>query len=158
MKTMKKHLLLPVALFTLAACHESKVAEEQTATAAAPPSSSDVPAGAERISQPCAVLYAPDSIQLEKLKKENGEEAFYTMADDNQNYMADARIFLEGKGIKVMAPNGGKLHFESKSGHATTLDLNDPKYNWEAWLYDGNKVNKIDLTDIENEYLKYMKK
>ncbi|MBO9728377.1 MAG: hypothetical protein J7623_07030 [Chitinophaga sp.] len=156
MKTMRKHLLLPVALLTLAACHESKVTEEHTATAAAPPS--DIPADAEKISQPCAILYAPDSARLEKLKKENGEEAFYTMADDNQNYLADARMFLEGKGVKIMAPNGGKLHFESKSGHTTTIDLSDPKYNWEAWLYDGNKVNKIDLTNIENEYLKYMKK
>lgn len=158
MKSMKKHLVLPVALFTFAACHESKVPEEKNQTASEPPQQTEVAAAdAKQISQPCVIFYSPDSIQLEKLKKENGEEAFYTIADDNQNYMADARIFLEGKGVKIIEPAGGKISFHSKNGGATTIDLSDPKYNWETWLYDGNKLNKIDITDIENEYKKYMK-
>lgn len=157
MKTMKTQLLLPIALFTFAACHESRRPEEPVETAAAPPQPSVSAAGAEKVSHPCAIFHSPDSSQLEKLKKENGEEAFYTLADDNQNYMADARVFLEGKGIKIMEPSGGKINFQSKTGNATIIDLSDPKYNWEAWLYDGNKLNKIDVTDIENEYKKYMK-
>lgn len=157
MKAMKNQLLLPIALFTFAACHESKIPEEKMETAAAPPQPTVSAAGAEKISHPCAILYSPDSAQLAKLKKENGEEAFFTIADDNSNYMADARIFLEGKGVKIMEPTGGKMHFLSKTGNATTIDLSDPKYNWEAWIYDGNKLSKIDLTDIENEYKKYMR-
>ena len=71
--------------------------------------------------------------------------------------MADARIFLEGKGIKIIEPGKGKISFQSKSGQATALDLNDPKYGWEAWWYDGSKLQKIDVTDIENAYKRYMK-
>jgi hypothetical protein len=156
MKSMKKHLLLPVAIFTLAACQESKTPEEKEPTAAAPPQPTAA-ANGEQISHPCVVFYSPDSIQLEKLKKENGEEAFYTMADDHQNNMADARIFLEGKGVKILEPGNGKISFHSPSGNATTLDLSGSKYNWEAWIYDGSKLHKIDVTNIENEYKKYMK-
>lgn len=157
MKAMKNQLLLPIALFTFAACHESRKPTEKIETAAAPSEPTVSAAGAEKVSHPCAILYSPDSAQLAKLKKENGEEAFFTIADDNSNYLADARIFLEGKGVKIMEPTSGKMHFQSKTGNATTIDLSDPKYNWEVWLYDGNKLNKIDVTDIENEYKKYMK-
>ena len=71
--------------------------------------------------------------------------------------MADARAFLEGKGIKIIEPGKGKISFQSKSGQAAMLDLNDPKYSWESWWYDGNKLHKIDMTDIEKAYKQYMK-
>ncbi|MBS0027136.1 hypothetical protein ACTJJ0_11405 [Chitinophaga sp. 22321] len=158
MKSMKKHLVLPVAFLTLAGCHNGKAPEEQEQTASAPPlQNTGEHEAATKISHPCVVFYSPDSIQLEKLKKENGEEAFYTLADDNQNYMADARAFLEGKGIKIIEPGKGKISFQSKSGQAAMLDLNDPKYSWESWWYDGNKLHKIDMTDIEKAYKQYMK-
>ncbi|NLU96049.1 hypothetical protein [Chitinophaga sp. Ak27] len=157
MKTIKKHLILPVvALSAFTACHDTKAPEEKVHTAFAPPQQAAVENEAT-ITHPCAVLYSPDSIKLEKLKKDNGEEAFYTIADDNQNYMADARNFLEGKGVNILEPASGKLTFHSPKNHPTELDLNDKKYNWEIWLYDGNKLHKVDVTDIENEYAKYMK-
>jgi hypothetical protein len=162
MISMKKNLLLPVVFFTFTACHESKKpAENQTPTATAPPvqqeAATTVADNHSQISTPCAIFYSPDSIQLEKLKKDNGEEAFYTIADDYQNYMADARIFLEGKGLKILEPTRGKINFLSKNSNKTTLNLSDIQYNWEIWLFDGNTLHKADVTDIENEYDKYMK-
>ncbi|PSL48246.1 hypothetical protein CLV51_1021111 [Chitinophaga niastensis] len=165
MMPMKKHLLLPVVFFAFTACHESKAPiENSTATAPPPqetPAKQDAVANAteskSQISTPCAIFYSPDSIQLAKLKKDNGEEAFYTIADDYQNYMTDARIFLEGKGVKILEPTGGKISFLSKSGSKTTLNLSDIKYSWEVWLFDGNALHKADVTDFEDEYHRYMK-
>ncbi|HEY8958649.1 hypothetical protein [Chitinophaga sp.] len=156
MKTMKKYLILPVTLLTFAACHESKTPEEKVSTDAAPPVQT-VAASASQITHRCAVLHTPDSIQLEHLKKDNGEEAFYTINDDYQNYMTDARAFLEEKGVKIIEPAGGKISFRSAKGDATTLNLSDVKYNWEMWLFDGDQLHKVDIMDIENEYKKYMK-
>ncbi len=156
MKTMKKHLILPVTLLTFAACHESKTPEEKVPTDAAPPAQT-ITESASQIKDPCAILHTPDSIQLEHLKKDNGEEAFYTINEDYQNYMADARAFLEEKGVKIIEPTGGKISFHAAKGGATTLNLSDVKYNWEMWLFDGDKLHKVDIMDIENEYKKYMK-
>lgn len=156
MKTMKTHLILPVALFTFAACHESKIPEEKVETAAAPPAT-PVTESADQITHPCAVFHVPDSLQLEKLKKDNGEEAFYTINEDYQNYMTDAHAFLEEKGVKIIEPAGGKITFHAAKGGATTLNLSDVKYNWEMWLFDGEQLHKIDVMDIEKEYKKYMK-
>ncbi|WP_089900359.1 hypothetical protein [Chitinophaga arvensicola] len=156
MKTMKKHLLLPVAFFTLAACHESKIQEEKVTTDAAPPAH-PVTETADQITRPCAVFHYPDSMQLEKLKKDNGEEAFYTINEDYQSYMTDAHAFLEQKGLKIIEPAGGKIIFHSAKGSVSTLNLSDVKYNWEMWLFDGDTLHKVDVMDIENEYKKYMK-
>ncbi|WP_420982347.1 hypothetical protein [Chitinophaga sp. 30R24] len=160
MKTMKKHLFLSVAFLTLMACHDSETTDEKEPTTAAPIVAATVAvtdANTQQITQPCAVFYSPDSAQLAKLQIDNGEEAFYTIADDYQNYMADARLFLEDKGLKIMEPTGGKISFRAKNGQVTTLNLGDLKYNWEVWLFDGNQLHKVDVTDIENEYKQYMK-
>lgn len=156
MKTMKKHLILPLALITFYACQERKIPEEKIPTDAAPPVQA-VTESANQITRPCAILHTPDSIQLEHLKKDNGEEAFYTINEDYQNYMTDARAFLEEKGVKIIEPAGGNISFHSAKGSAATLNLSDVKYNWEMWLFDGDKLHKIDIMDIENEYKKYMK-
>jgi len=156
MKTMKNYLILSAALFTFYACHESKIPEEKISTDAAPPVQT-VTESDSQITRPCAILHTPDSIQLEQLKKDNGEEAFYTINEDYQSYMTDARAFLEGKGVKIIEPAGGKISFHSAKGNPATLNLSDVKYNWEMWLFDGDQLHKIDVMDIENEYKKYMK-
>lgn len=163
MYSMKNHYLFPAVFLAVMACQEKKAPAESTDSA--PPvqeSTTPKPVAAAAsnalvLSEPCAVFYSPDTSKLEKLKKENGEEAFYTIADDNQNYMADSHIFVESKGLKIVDPEGGTINFRGKNGSITTINLDDAKYSWAVFLFDGNTVNKIDITDIEGEYAKYMK-
>lgn len=148
-----RYLLLPVVL--LAACQEAKPIEEKKheATEAAPVADHSA---TTHITTPCAILYSPDSIQLERLKKEAGEEAFFTISEDYQNYISDAKIFLEDKGVKIIEATSGKLSFEGKGKEPVVLNLSDTKYDWNAWYFNGKELKKIDLTDIEEEYRRVM--
>ncbi|WP_147243518.1 hypothetical protein [Chitinophaga flava] len=162
MYPMKNRYLFPISFLAIVACHETKTPVESTD--AAPPAQEAAKAGNAttasntlQITEPCAVFYSPDSIKLEKIKKENGEEAFYTITDDNLNYFADSNIFLESKGVKTVTAQKGKISFTSKDGKTTTINLNDEKYTWEVFLFNGKTVTNADISDIENEYEKYMK-
>ncbi|WP_349317358.1 hypothetical protein [Chitinophaga sp. MM2321] len=158
---MKKHRLLPVLFFIFAGCQESNAPVENktesaptTLDAPAPNPASATDANTLQITEPCAIFYSPDSTKLEKIKKENGEEAFYTIADDNQNYLTDSRVFLESKGVKIVDVTDGIISFRLNNGSTTVINLNDEKYRWEALLFDGNALHRMDITDIESSYNK----
>jgi len=68
------------------------------------------------VNQVCAVLFHPDSVGIEKLKKENNEEDFYTIADDNLYYIAGAREYLEERSIRTIDTNKRFLRFIKING------------------------------------------
>lgn len=148
MYRLKNRILLTVALLALMACHQTPDTTESTD--AAPPAHAAVSV----ISEPCAIFYAPDSHKVEKLKQENGEEGFYALSNDNENCISDCHDFLENKALKSITAPGGKITFRRQDGGTTVIDLDDPKYTWEVFLFDGKKVTNIDITDIESEYQK----
>lgn len=148
MYRIKSCSLLTIALLALVACHQQPATTESTDTA--PP----IHAAIGMISEPCAVFYAPDSNKLEKLKQENGEEAYYALADDNETCIEDCHAFLQDKTLKTLTAAGGKITFRHQNGGTTVINLDDEKYTWEVFLFDGKKVTNIDITDIESEYKK----
>ncbi|MCW3485866.1 hypothetical protein [Chitinophaga nivalis] len=155
---MKKHYLLPVLCYAMVACHEPEKAVENSI--GAPPLAAavgNIAGNAMQLSGPCAVIYTPDSVQTAALKQEEGEEAFYSIAEDYESQLADATAFLEQKGIKTIHPQGGIVQFRSQEGNNIALDLNDKNFSWEIWLFDGKALHNINVADFENEYRKYFK-
>lgn len=148
MYRLKNRYLLTVALITLMACHQTP--DTHQSTDAAPPAHTAVSV----ISEPCAVFYTPDHHKQEKLKQENGDEGFYALANDSENCISDCQDFLQNKALKSITAEGGKITFRHQDGGSTVIDLDDPKYTWEVFLFDGKKVTNIDITDIESEYQK----
>jgi hypothetical protein len=151
MYRLKNRCLLPVALLALMACHQTP--DTTDTTDAAPPAHTTV----RVITEPCVVFYSPDARKQEKLKQENGEEGFYALANDNENCLSDCRDFLQNKTLRPVDAEGGKITFRHQDGGATVIDLDDPKYTWEVFFFDGKKVTNIDITDIESEYNKVFK-
>ncbi|NLR66876.1 hypothetical protein HGH92_21385 [Chitinophaga varians] len=148
MYRLKNRSLLTVALLTLMACHQTPATHESTD--AAPPAHATM----RVISEPCAVIYTPNHHKQEKLKQENGDESFYALANDSETCISDCQDFLQNKAFKSVTAEGGKITFRHQDGGTTIIDLDDPKYTWEVFLFDGKKVTNIDITDIESEYQK----
>ncbi|WP_144695860.1 hypothetical protein [Chitinophaga vietnamensis] len=156
---MKTPHLLAAGILLLGACQHPHAPELPTANAAPAASVKTVAEDpkALKITRRCAVFYAPDEHKLAKLKKENGEEAFYTIADDNQHYLSDSRQFLADKGIEIVDATNGALSFRPTGGKPQQLNLDEEQYNWGVLIFDGKSVHKADITNIEGEYEKYLK-
>ena len=59
----------------------------------------------------------PTDAQLKKLKKEDGAENFYTMADDNQFYMGSAMGWLDSVHCRMVNKKAkGSATFQTRSG------------------------------------------
>lgn len=152
---MKRYYFFPFVLLAFAGCQSAAtapVAAKDTITVTAAP----VPqqhARAVVIEEACAVICTPDNRKLELLKKENGEEGFYTISDDNNYYLANARSFLENKGIRLMEVSSGLLQFKQQNGTFTSIQLDDEQYGWEIFLFNGRTAPvKADITDIEGSF------
>lgn len=110
------------------------------------------------ISDKAGIFVGPDSIQIEQLKSELGEEDFYTVADDNNYYESEARYFLEQKFIRVVYPKTQYLRFRTSTGKEYIFDTKS-KVNrgWLTILFNPKKESPIivSLADIDFEFESY---
>ena len=104
----------------------------------------------EEVDFDCAILVYPTDIQIEEMKKENGELDFYTIADDNQYYQATAIRIIDSIGIKKITVSKQflRLIVDNK-----TWDLDLRKKNLPPWniiFFKKTKepeiISTIDLT------------
>jgi hypothetical protein len=151
---MKKCHLLPIILFCVAACHQPDT-QAQESTDSAPVTENNTPSrqGASsivNITEPCVIFCTPDSLKIEAMEKADTDETFYTLADDNLNYMSTDRELLESKGMKIIdVTNHNTLQFKLADGTTKQLNMDDPKYGWEIFLFDGKHAPfRADITDI----------
>jgi len=107
---------------------------------------------------PCAVLVSPDDRNIEKLKKTNSADDYDIIVDDNVNYMNESGIFLDSVKIKqIQRESHGMLYFKGTNG--ITFAMNLDTLNWAIILFNGkDKPVNADMTDINDEYAKYMQK
>ena len=98
----------------------------------------------------CAFLVYPTEEQIEQIKKDEGEENFYTIADDYNWYQSLAIEVLDSAGIRQEDATRRYVTFKGDQ-KSWTLDLR--KANLPAWnmvLFKTNKepivVPAIDLT------------
>ena len=106
-----------------------------------------------------AVFYQPDSLQIEKRKKEVGVQDFMAGADDYIYSINTSSEYLEKQGLKVLDAKSKRfLKFVSADKKVQLVKLDTLPELWGICLFDPNKKPYYaDMTMIEDEYKKYYK-
>ena len=106
-----------------------------------------------------AIIIEPTDKQIEKRKREIGEEDFYIGADDYMWYLNESTETFRKNKLNVLNIKNGKIiKFEMENGNNAILELNGKDELWQIYLFDPKlKPKKIDMTDSENEYKTYFK-
>lgn len=106
-----------------------------------------------------AVFVEPDSLRIEKRKKEIGEEDFYIVADDYLFYMYKSHKFLDSVKLPIITTNGEKyIKFVYHDKQQQIIQLDTIPELWNIYLFEPkSKAKKIDMTTIEEEYKNYLK-
>lgn len=108
------------------------------------------------IQEKCAVFISCTQDEIEREKKEYGEENFYIGIDDKNYYDFEAKTILENKKIKIVNVNHQKvIVFKSKKGDFTVLRDTISEIRC-TYLFEPNQLPKhISSIDIEDEYKIY---
>jgi urease beta subunit len=106
-----------------------------------------------------AIIIEPTDKQIEKRKKEVGEEDLYIGSDNYMWYLNEStETFRKNKLNVLNIKNGKTIKFEMENGNNIILELNGEDELWQIYLFDPKlKPKKIDMTDSENEYKTYFK-
>ena len=169
---MKNYKLVFLAIFTLISCtqivnqkednlnsvttiSEKKVANKKTDIAEISKNRIDTIV----IKNQTAIIIEPTDKQIEKRKKEVGEEDFYIGADDYMWYLNESTETFRKNKLNVLNIKNGKIiKFEMENGNNAILELSGEEELWQIYLFDPKlKPKKIDMTDSENEYKTYFK-
>lgn len=106
-----------------------------------------------------AVYYRPDSLQLERWKKQSGDSDFAVIADDWSYYMNTSGEYLKTTRTPVEDASGKKVLKFIKADQSVTLIKPDTlKHYWGVYLFSPAKEPLFaDLVTIEEVYKKYFK-
>ena len=110
---------------------------------------------------PSAVFYAPDSLQLEKIKAVNNRTIIESMMHENFYQMRNSRIVLKQNypHIKIIETNARYLLFKKAAGNSECIDLNTKNDAWGLIVSDGKKAPQLlDMTNIDTELEFYFSK
>jgi hypothetical protein len=97
------------------------------------------------INEKCAILLWPDSIKIDRMKKESeNEEDFYTAADDNMFYIAQTRTYLDSNKIKNIDTEKEIICF-TKENHARFIgNYTGEDYAWSLIIFNGKDDPIVD--------------
>ena len=106
-----------------------------------------------------AVFIEPDNLQIEKRKKQVGEEDFYTGADDYLFYMNAAHEFLDSFKLTILNAKDKKfVKFIHSDKTQQIIGLDKLDELWSIYFFDPTKKAKqVDMTMIVEEYKSYFK-
>jgi hypothetical protein len=148
---MKKYII-PL-IICLISCHGN----HQASSSASKTSSAEKPKVLS-VNYKCALIYSPDSLKILELKKD-GEENFYTAADDAMYYIAQSREFLQKNSIKVIETQVRSVDFYNGTKLVKHIDLNSVDNAWGIILFNGiDEPVESDMTSIELEFGQVMNK
>ncbi|WP_276979926.1 hypothetical protein [Flavobacterium filum] len=110
------------------------------------------------VDQTCAVIVSADSMQIEKRKKELGQD-FYLGADDYAFYLNETQTFFDSVKLKTIDCNGKKfLKFVYADKKQELINLTNLDELWKVYLFDPKRKSKsVDMTMIDEEYKNYFK-
>ncbi|AXT63371.1 hypothetical protein D1816_24515 [Aquimarina sp. AD10] len=95
----------------------------------------------------------PNETEIEKMKEEIGEEDFYTVADDANNYSYEADIFIKSRSMKSYSTDKRFIQFVMKDGDTVYVDTDKIESKWVMVLCDGyDKPYSSSLIDIEMNF------
>lgn len=110
-----------------------------------------------QISESVALLISPTHEQIEEMKKEYGEEDFYTVADDNSYYQGTAIGMIDSLGVKMIGDKSRFIRFEGRDGKSVwTLDIRKkgaPPWNL-IFFHTDKSPEIISTVDIDSEKIK----
>lgn len=111
------------------------------------------------IAETTAILFHPDSLLIEELKREKGLEDFYFIAEDAMWYVAQSREFLEERGIKIVDTEMKFVKFKFDNGRTTTLQTDSLEPIWGLILFNGEKQPMVTYpVDVSYDYELYFEK
>lgn len=105
-----------------------------------------------------AVFFEPDSTQIEKRKREVGEENFYVGTDDYLYYMQQCHTFLSNRKFKIFEglQRMRIIKFVMANNKIDIVNLDTLAELWGVFLFDPLKQPyQIDLTQVETEFKAY---
>ena len=107
-----------------------------------------------------AILYQPTDKSVQNRKNQVNEEDFYAGADDYMFYMNESEKYLKSKKINLLSIKNNKvLKFVSANKTITYINLNEENEIWGIYFFDSKqKVKKVDMTAIGEEYNRYFVK
>ena len=110
------------------------------------------------VDKTCAVIVSADSMQIEKRKKELGDD-FYVGADDYAFHLSESQKFLDSVKLKMIDCNGKKfLKFIYADNRQELIPLTNLDELWKVYLFDPKRKSKsVDMTIIDEEYKNYFK-
>jgi hypothetical protein len=111
------------------------------------------------VDRPAAVFIEPDSLQIEKRKKQVGEEDFYTGADDYLFYMSTAHEFLDSVKLTTFSAKDKRfIKFINSDKTHQVIRLDKLDELWSVYFFDPTKKAKqVDMTTIDEEYRSYFR-
>lgn len=111
------------------------------------------------INTKAAVFYAPDSARIDRAKKDAGEDAFYTGADDYVYYIGKCREYFDSVKLKtVYAKDKKYIRFIKDDDTRIYVKLDTLPELWGIYLFEPKKDPKlVDMLAIEDEYNNYYK-
>ena len=111
------------------------------------------------IDRKAAVIYSPDSLQIEKRKKEVGEDNFYVCADDYLNALHTSIDFLDSVHLPVLDSKDKKyLKFIHDNKSQTIIRLDTLPELWGIYFFEPGKKEKLaDINLIDEEYNSYFR-
>lgn len=122
--------------------------------------SPDIADGIFNIDVDSAVIFLnPSDLEIEEIKKQKGEDDFFTIADDENNYVANIREILKKQKINTLSTNKKIIQFKSDN---TVFDKQQVENKWSILVYKKNKplriISSIDLYIELNEFINAEKK
>lgn len=111
------------------------------------------------IKSSCAVFINPSDEQIEQLKKENGEENFSIIADDQMYYAYEAQNFFKENKIDCLLPTTRYLKFVTPDGDLIIDTRAKVSYGWLSILFNSDSLPKIlSPIDMPGTYKTYFGK
>jgi hypothetical protein len=95
------------------------------------------------INSDCAVLIYPTSAQIDAMIKDNGEDNFYIIADDNNWYQGVAIGMIDSVGVKTIGATKPFLRFEGKEKRWTLAIRKKNLPEWNIVFFNTSKEPKI---------------
>lgn len=111
------------------------------------------------VDRQAAVFIEPDRLQIEKRKKQVGEEDFYVGADDYLFYMNTAHEFLDSVKLTTLSAKDKKfIKFVHSDKTQKVIRLDKLDELWSIYFFDPTKKAKqVDMTIIDEEYKSYFR-
>lgn len=148
-------------LVLFSACTTAATEEQSATTDAEATTTNAATASADTltISTRCAVMFEPDSLQIEKRMQEAGEENFRAGADDYLYYMNLSAEYLEKQGLPVTDAKSSKyLRFVLADKSIKLIKTDTLPGLWGFYLFDPTmQPHYADILAMEDEYQAYYK-